>query len=276
MRFSRTWLAVKYANRTPAFGAALLFFFFGLLGSVTLPEIGRDAAFFFAGETVQAVVKGKQNAAAALPPVAAAGLFAHGGGRRGPRYLLHYEFTVGGKVYGGAAQVARADWEAAQLGQPLEVVYFPSDPAVNRAGASFLASGGFIFLAFCVLGWAGGLAFVVSGVGDVRRRVRLLAEGVPALGVIDAVNVRVPRRKGKGFIEAVRYSFLLEQGGEKQLREGELTAPVLFRPGEIKEKDVIVVVCDAADPDRHELDCFDARRADRLRLLSEAGAAAAP
>jgi hypothetical protein len=276
MRFSRTWLAVKYANRTPAFGAALMFFFFGLLGSVTLPEIYRDAAFFFAGKTVQAVVKGKQKAAAALPPVAAAGLFAHGGGRRGPRYLLHYEFTVGGKVYGGAAQVASADWEAAQLGQPLEVAYLPSDPAVNRAGASFLASGGFVFLAFCVLGWAGGIAFLVSGVAEVRRRVRLLAEGVPALGVIDAVNVRVPRRKGKRFIESVRYSFLLEQGGDKQLREGELVAPILFRPGEIKEKDVILVAYDAADPARHELDFFDAWRADRLRLLSQADTVAPP
>jgi hypothetical protein len=245
------------------------------LGSVTLPEIYRDAAFFFAGKTVQAVVKGKQKAAAALPPVAAAGLFAHGGGRRGPRHLLHYEFTVGGKVYGGAAQVARSDWEAAQLGQPLEVVYLPAEPAMNRAGASFLASGGFIFLAFCVVGWAGGIAFVVSGARAVRRRVRLLAEGVPALGAIDAVNVRVPR-KGKRFIESVRYSFLLEQGGEKQLREGELVSPVLFRPGEIKEKDVILVVYNAADPDRHEVDCFDARRADRLRLLSEAGTAAPP
>jgi hypothetical protein len=51
---------------------------------------------------------------------------------------------------------------------------------------------------------------------------------------------------------------------------------VLFRPGEIKEKDVILVVYDAADPARRELDFFDARQADRLRLLSEAGAAAPP
>ncbi len=81
MQFSRTVLAMHYANRSRHFAPAGMLLVVGfLLMSWFLPPAWHDPRLLFAGEKACATVTATSVAEAAAPPVVAAGLFAHGGG----------------------------------------------------------------------------------------------------------------------------------------------------------------------------------------------------
>lgn len=151
--------------------------------------------------------------------------------------------------------------------------FLPSDPRVNRAGDPLWRTGEFVPFGIGLAAWAAGIGSLLVGIRDVRRKVRLIADGAPALGLIGQVEI-VEGRKGRSFVRCLNYAFLTEKGGEMRLRRAELEWDVPYGPGEVTPGDVILVAHDPDDPTRHEIDRFDARRDDRLRLLDGARLAA--
>jgi hypothetical protein len=271
MRFSRPQLALRYATRNPYFIAPTFLLLAGMMfTSLSLPRVCRDARLSLTGERTKGTVTHKIIAAAATPAVVAAGLFAHGGRKRSPSYQLRYEFAAAGRVFGGTMAVSQHEWDAACVGQLLDIVFLPSDPQVNRAGPSFLLTKEAVQFWIGLAALVAWLRFVVAGLRDVARKVRLIAEGAPALAVIDRVEVS-RTRKGAEFLSSLKYTFLMEQNGEKQLCEAESKGIVPYLLGEVKAGDMVLVVYDPSDTVRQEIDRFDARREDRLRLLAEAG-----
>jgi hypothetical protein len=267
MRFSRTQLSLKYANRNPYIGGALLLLVIGAVFAVfSLPALVRDLRLALAGQTAPGVVRSK-SMVRVVGGQAAAGLFAHGGGRRGPSWYLHYEFTVAGQLFGGTVEVPRGQWEAAQVGQPVEVVYLPADPALNRGGPPLWQTEQFTPTAIGLAAWTGALCCLIGGIRSIRCKVQLIAEGSPALGLIDHVEIG-QGRKGRRFIRFLRYSFLIDEGGTRSVRHAELRPSVLYHPGEVSPGDLVLVVYDPSNPACHEIDRFDARQDDRLRLLA--------
>jgi hypothetical protein len=101
-----------------------------------------------------------------------------------------------------------------------------------------------------------------------RAKVRLIESGTATLGVIDEVELH-EGKKGSKFVHAVRYTYLTEEDGEPLLQVGELLGMVPYLPGELREGEVVVVVYDPDNPDRNEIDRFDARQEDRLQLLKK-------
>jgi len=272
MRWSRAKLALKYANRNPYFLRAVLLFLLGLMGLMFtfffLPIVIRDVRLFMAGERTQGTVQSKHMATVRRRPVAAAGLFAHGG-KRGPSYVLRYEFTAAGRVFAGTKRVTQAEWNNARVGQPVEVVYLPADPEVNRADEPIWRTGAIVPFGIGAAAWVGGICSVVAGVRNIRWKVRLIADGAAALGLIDQIEI-CRGCKGGSFVRFLKYTFVAGNGGEKRQHETQMRWAIPFKPGEVHQGDVVLVAYDPTDPARNEIDCFDARREDRLRLLAGA------
>jgi hypothetical protein len=269
MRCSRAGLALRYANRNPYFLWALLLFLLGLMFTFfSLSTAMRDVHLFFAGAMTQGAVKSKHMAVAPPRAVAAAALFAHGG-KRGPLYVLRYEFTAAGRIFEGTMRVSQGEWNKARIGLPVEVVYLPSDPQVNRADEPFWGTGAMVPFGIGVAAWVGGICSAVAGARSVYRRVRLISHGAAALGFVNQVEIG-QGRKGRSFIRFLKYTFVTENGGEKRLHEARMRWTVPFEPGEVHQGDVVLVAYDPGDPCCHEIDIFDARREDRLRLLAAA------
>jgi hypothetical protein len=109
-----------------------------------------------------------------------------------------------------------------------------------------------------------GAALVVYGIRDVRRKVQLVAEGRPALGIIN--DVTIERHKATKYVGLLTYSYWRDEGGQEPVRcEAEVWRPP-YVPGEIEPGEIVLVLYDPADPGRSEIDRFDVRSADRIRL----------
>src|SRR5262249_5283364 len=236
MRLSRTQLALKYANRSPHLGGAIFLFIVGLvLAPWFLPTVIRDGRLSVAGVKAQATVKDKVLAEAQWPSLRTAALLAHGG-RRGPVHQLRYEFTVGGQVFSGTMIVSREEWEAARIGQTVEVVYLPSEPQVNRASRPFWQTSGALPFGIGIAATIGGMWSIFRGIREVSRKVWLIANGSLAIGLIDEVEM-VRGRKGRGQIKCLKYTYQTEECGEKLLRHGQLRWLAPFGTRAVKRGD---------------------------------------
>ena len=100
--------------------------------------------------------------------------------------------------------------------------------------------------------------------------MQFIATGAPApADLIDAVLLS--KRKGKGggaYVREVSYSYHIGADHPQGVRHGALCWDIPYTPSEIYAGDLVLVVYDPADPDRNELDRFDARQADRLWLMA--------
>jgi hypothetical protein len=253
MRFSPTRLALKYANRNahflfavvPCFLTALMMFpvILGFILPTLLP-------LALGGESSEAVVKAKS---------------IERPGKGGPVHRLEYEFEVGGKVFSGSTQMSREQWNAARVGGPLEIHYLPSNPKVNQGS---LQGELLVFAAIWLGACVGGAWSVARGVQDIRRKIRLITTGAPALAVIDCLEVR-RGRKGGSWIDRLGYTYRTGEGGEGTTFHTDSRKNILYLPKEIREGDIVLVVYDRDDPSRNEIDRFDVRREDRYRLMAD-------
>ncbi len=265
-QFSRFRLFFKYANRfqSPYLGFGVLLLLPGLLiftPAMLMSVDFRHLTLYLVGERAQATITQKQQT--------------RGLRKSSHIYHLDYEFTVAGQQFKGSVQVSQQDWDSAQVGQALNVVFLPSDPQVNRTFAihSILgASIGVLLISLAVNG--GGVSLAALGFRDIRRRVRLIAEGSPALAMIDCLEI-VTGRKGR-FINIFGYTFQSQEGGATKVRNKRIRWFIPYQVGEINLGDVVLVIYDPKDPDRHEIDRFDARKADRLELLARSSGPSAP
>jgi hypothetical protein len=256
MRFSRLRLALKYANRTRHFTRGAVLFLAGIASGfpILLPLEIRELRLSLFGKPATATVKAKHVAAAPVRHASVGALFALGG-RRGPTYRLTYEFAVDGEPFEGRADVSQARWEAAQFGQPFGVSYLPSDPTVQRAGGAVWLTGMEPFLAIGFATWGLGIYQFVKGVRDVRRRVRLVESGTPALGVVDGVEFGSYRTRR--WVQSVRYRYFIDAASPALVG---VESGLAFERDELREGETILVIYDPADPARHEIDFFRARQ----------------
>jgi hypothetical protein len=268
VHYSRTRLALKYANRSSYFGSAGLLVVVGvILTPWFVPALVRDVQLEIQGTTTQAIVKNKHVAAVQRQRLLFAWLFAHGGGKR-KRCYLSYQFTAGGRLYRRTVGVTAATANAAQVGKPIDVVYLPADPNVSRVGRPMWWTGAAVFPAVGLAACVSAMACVVAGIRDVRRKVNRIAEGVPALGIVDEVDVGY--RKSRAYVRSVKYTFLVAHSGQAETRRATLERKIPYKPCEIKAGDAILVVLDALDVGGPEIDCFGARADDKARLLAAA------
>ncbi len=123
----------------------------------------------------------------------------------------------------------------------------------------------------------GGLGFLLMAIGwrPIRARVRLIAEGCVVLGKIDCLEVGVRRRAKHGdvwFVKTLGYTFRTVDGRETHSKRLSRGIPRPYNLDEVQLGEVVLVAYDPTDPSKSEFDRFDARQADRLRLLREAQA----
>lgn len=270
MRMSRFMLTLRYANRCPFFGAAAIGFIVAFMFMPWfLPTVVRDLRLTLWGDVVQGEVVGKFRAAAPSNDIAHAALFAHGGKRTS--YRVTFSYAVNGRQYHGETTVSSAAWDTAQPGQPIDVVFLPSDPSIYRVGFPIWRTGAIAVVLIGSVALAFGVRFLLAGIRDIGRKVRLIEEGEVALGVIDAVEIAKGRRGGE-IVRRMRYRYAVGPQGSEQLFNVDLDGIFQtwsYLPGDIREGEIVLVAYDPQNPERHEIDRFDARRGDRLRLLAQ-------
>ncbi len=143
------------------------------------------------------------------------------------RNMVEYAFTANGVRLNGQSSVPSARWDNVRKAGFLPIRYLPSDPAVNHPAAweQSTEPAWAPFTAPAIL-LAGGSFLVVI----LRRQAELMAQGMPAVGVV----TRSSRVKG-GW--ALRYQFRMKDGstalGSSQVRrrvEVGATVCVLYLP----------------------------------------------
>lgn len=233
-----------------------------LLSLVFVPDLIRDLCLAVAGTSTAGIVWKKEMITAGSR-VQLAALFAR---TYTPTYRLAYRFSVNGQWIMDSAYVSRSRWLASGEGMPVEVVYLPADPRVHRAGSPIWLSGDMFGLLLAAAPAFGVVLFLWLAVRNIGRKIALIMEGVPTCGVIDKVKVGYSSTFGIPFVEAVKYTFLVDDARGRHLRHEILESDIPYRPRHIHQGDYVLVLYDAVDPARHAIDCFDVRRDERLKL----------
>jgi hypothetical protein len=136
------------------------------------------------------------------------------------RRRVGYEFTVNGRVIGGARDVSTERRRALQVGAPIDVWYVPSRPTVNelgdrpRSGMPMAVP----FVVSFVLAALGGLCLFL-----IHRQRRLLAEGRVASGVVTGHEKHHSSHGGTH--RSVTYQFPLLSGAVASGKAGASSKP---------------------------------------------------
>jgi hypothetical protein len=191
--------------------------------------------------------------------------------RKGTRQEMHYYLIytfqdAAAKDYQGRERVAKDAWDQAKMGAEVAIEYVRDDPATNRPAkdAASAAWGPVVLLVagglFSMIGWALAVtAFITSG-----HRMRMVRDGVPALGVVAELQIDESAGKVNGMpYYCLAYHFTDEEGKTRQGRSAAL-------PRALQSKwqagDSILILYDRTNPDRCEADIFQARADDLARL----------
>ena len=122
------------------------------------------------------------------------------------RPMVSYEFAFEGRRYGKQSSVPRGVWSGLYVGGPLRIRFLPANPAINRPVDRVDGSApAWMPPAFGAGLAAVGALFLVL----LRRQAQLLAEGVPAAGVV----TKCYRVKG-GW--SARYQFRTQDGSVRK------------------------------------------------------------
>jgi hypothetical protein len=270
VRYTPAQLRWKHLNHSPDLvgcgllvvaGAVFCLFAGGLLRG--------EVRYLTGGATTDATVLDKRLAAGRRP--AAAAVLAHGGGRKGPRYLARYEFTdAAGQVHQGQASFDKAVWDGLQPGAAFAVEYLRDQPTVNQPynparpllwlGLGLAALGGLLV--------GGGLLLLGGEWRAIAERVRLTADGTPVLGLVEEVRRTKPRKGGP--VVTVGYRYLAPGAdGAPHLYAGEFSGAERWMRSWAAGAPLLVLV-DPDDPARHAPDRFHARSDDLERLCRPA------
>jgi hypothetical protein len=271
MRYSPARLRWLYLNHDGGVAAGLALAAFGVVLAVGgWFLLAWELRYLTEGVTVEAHVLARWQAALRRPAVAA--VLAHGGGRRGPLYVVSYEYQdEGGRVHQASAGIPKADWDRLGPGDVLAVEYLADEPGTSRpvpTRRTALGVGFALEVVGCLL-LLGGLAVFRRRVGAVNDQVRLVTTGQPVLGLLDDVR---PYGGKKDSCVTLQYRYLAADGdAAPQVRSG--TAEWVVPSAERwRAGGPVLVLVDPDDHDRHALDLFNARPGDLERLI-RAGAA---
>jgi Protein of unknown function (DUF3592) len=192
--------------------------------------------------------------------------------KRETHYYLLYAFRdAAGKAYQGRERVSQDAWQRAKNGDTLAIQYVRDDPATNRpakdaAAAAWgpVVAAGFGGL-FAITGWSLAVyAFIRSG-----RRVRIVRDGVPALGVVDDLLIDESAGKVNGIpFYCLTYRFTDEEGSTHEGRSPALPRALQSR---WQAGDPILILYDRENSARSEADIFEARADDLTQLQDQGG-----
>jgi hypothetical protein len=253
-------------------GTGIILFIGGVIGAaIAGVTLVNDARFWLEGESTVGTVIDKSQARAGRPLPLASVLFAHGGAGNRPGYMVEYEYQdSGGAVRRGSGRVTHSEWVGFNPGNPIEVVYLPSDPSRSRPAGQVgpPAELGAVILA-CLFG---GVVLVASGVGWARRQAELVEHGVPVLAVIDALDEQTGKRGIRSL--RARYRYLAGTGEEQAVRRGKTLWLPERKVSGWERGGAILVLVNPDSPGDHAADVFDARPEERQRLLAAGSASA--
>lgn len=150
-----------------------------------------------------------------------------------------------------------------QVGQRIVIVYMPFYPSINRYGFPWGALPLFMIFGLGMAFFGIGILVLRKGVRHIREQVELVCNGAPALAMID--NVDLGQVKSGTYVRKVLYTYLTSVSGVQQLQRGTIDYVVVA--GELHEGDLMLALYDPGQPHVHAIDRFDARQADRKRLL---------
>lgn len=239
--------------------------------AITVGTGGVDLCFLISGRVTQGkVTRSWQvgfNQARQRPVVAA--LFAHGGGRRGPRFYAEYDYQdASGVAHSGSGPIG--GWQPPVGGQ-LDVTYCALAPGWSRPHKVPLVSTLFR-VPFAVIGiWvvSSTLRGLWNNMRDASRFVQLMVQGVAAAGLVDKriIEIRHGRKGRKIEVPWLEYSYLATdtQTGKRHLFPGREQAAHSL--AERKEGDLLLICYDANYPARHAIDRFATREESTEALL---------
>jgi hypothetical protein len=181
-------------------------------------------------------------------------------------YLLYSFQDAAGTTYQGRAGVSQDAWQHAKKGDTLAIQYVRSEPSNNRPAkdAASAAWAPIVLAGFGGLFAVIGLALLGYALARATRRVRIVRDGVPALGVVDELEIDESAGKVNGVpFYRLTYTFTDEDGKTNEGHSAALPRALQDRwqPG-----DPILILYDRANPTRNEADIFQARADDLARL----------
>lgn len=241
------------------FGMAL---FGGIISMLPLlfsiPMLWREAQFQLDGVTIRGSVLQKQIAGENQPGPVMASVLAHGGGRRGPRHLVEYEYLDdAGTRHTGRSSVSTAIWQQLVVGGPVNVIYLKSQPAHSRVvGAATTPLGLIIGLfVFGVMVLAGTVRAIVIGIRRLLLNLELFQYGEPALAVVRSVDVVAGRKQRTRRTLQYSYEAAATLAGSPVEYNG--TCEGTGRRGSTcRAEDRLLLFFDATEPQRHALDVY--------------------
>ncbi len=230
-----------------------------VLGLIAAYLWQREAAFHRQAVRAVATVTGKEQR-----------LESTGKGGKRNVFILKYTFPdAAGRQHEGEARVSQDQWRRANPGDPLDVEYAANNPGDNRAVGESAEGLWVIWLLLGIGALFGSLGIVFLGYALVQsgRRARLVREGTPALGTVDAVVKDDGAVKVKGNYR-LAYHFTDNEGNTWEGRgpSQPWSLAARWNPGE-----TILVLYDPRDPRRNEADVFEARSDDLDELQGQAG-----
>jgi hypothetical protein len=267
VRYSTPSLWLKYLNRDSSIIGLVAAAVFCLFCGLFLMMLGRQLAFVVTSEAVQATVLGKRQARLAVdgPRVASLGILAHGG-RKGPKYLVQYEFAdAAGNRHQGERAASFEVWSRVQPGDTIPVRYDPANP-----GNSQIDEGIWSLLpafALAALGLLLPVAIIACGVSRLRwihRQIRLVRHGDAVPGRITAAGIETRGKRRTTRVTVLQYEFRAAC-----LEQHSLELQGALRPN-WKAGLPLVVLVDPEKPAEHAPDLFDARSDDRALLFGSA------
>ena len=262
MRYSTLVLWLMYANREPRFAVMLLGLVVGAAMSASVFVVASQLPIIFDGQPAQATVVLKRQAqlpGTRFSPVTAS-LFAHG--RRGPRYLIDYEYVDSqGVRRRGSGRTSFSIWRDAQAGDLIAIRYSRRDPRQSVLEINvwkFWPAIPLSILGPAIIVFA--LRTGVAGITEISRQVILVRDGIAVPGrIVDCRRELRGKRKSE-VATIIQYEYA-------GLRE----APEIQISGKLRRNwqsgEGIVILTDPYVPANHVADIFDARREDRERLF---------
>lgn len=152
--------------------------------------------------------------------------------RGGDEHRLEYEFLANGKRYRGHDRVPKEQWDTAAKGQPVPVLYAPSDPEMHQLGTEVTdrqLQGRLRFWPLVLVGEVALFALLLVPMQlEVRKHTTLLRDGM----AVDAQIVGLDRVPGT-VLYTLRYQFPTASGApaEGKVKVREFSAGMLAELG---------------------------------------------
>jgi hypothetical protein len=193
-------------------------------------------------------------------------------GKGGPQTIHELKYTYpdsSGHEHESKVRVTQEYWQRTQKGDALDVEYAANDPGVNRTTSEYDTRPGenpLVLGLMSVLFSLYGIVFMIYSIKQSGLRARIVREGVPALGVVEALVTDDDVWLHTSRLARVAYHFTDAAGTTWKGRgwPQQWTERYPWAEG-----DTILILYDPRDPRRNEADIFNARADDLAKVRGQ-------